>query len=109
MQCVRRVGGYSWLQSVKITNEVSEPSIGLYFQIENNLEYHPGKDGKRSGRLGKKKFTFPRKVEFKSTLSILPTHLLSLFPLPVSITHCIEKLQQEFLQEEIGEIKFHFG
>lgn len=96
------------MQSVKLTNEVSEPSIGLYFQIENN----PGKDGKRSGRLGKKKIYLSKEGRitfFKSTLSILPTHLLSLFPLPVSITHCIEKLQQEFLQEEIGEIKFHFG
>lgn len=98
--------------SVKLTNEVSEPSIGLDFQIENNLEYHPGKDGKRSGRLGKKKIYLSKEGRItliKSTLSILPTHLLSLFPLPVSITHCIEKLQQEFLQEEIGEIKFHFG
>lgn len=61
---------------------------------------------------GKKKIYLSKegRITFiKSTLSILPTHLLSLFPLPVSITHCIEKLQQEFLQEEIGEIKFHFG
>ena len=57
-ECVRRVGGYSWLQSVKLTNEVSGPSIGLYFQIENNVEYHPGKDGKRSGRLKKKTLPF---------------------------------------------------
>ena len=41
-----------------VANEVPGPSIGFYFQIKNNLEYHPGKDGKRSGRLKKKTLPF---------------------------------------------------
>jgi hypothetical protein len=33
----------------------------------------------------------------KSTLSNMPTHFMSLFPLLVGVAHCIEKLQQDFL------------
>ena len=33
----------------------------------------------------------------KSTLSNLPTYLLSLFPIPADIAYCIEQLQRNFL------------
>ena len=33
----------------------------------------------------------------KSTLSNLPTYFLSLFPIPVSVSKCIEKIQRDFL------------
>ena len=39
----------------------------------------------------------------KSTLSSLPTYFLSLFPLPVSVAMCIEKIQRDFLWGDIGE------
>jgi hypothetical protein len=38
----------------------------------------------------------------KSTLANLPTHYLSLFPLPTSVV-CIKKLQRDFLWDRIGE------
>jgi hypothetical protein len=34
-----------------------------------------------------------RVILIKSTLSNLPTYFLSLFPIPPSVAHCIEKLQ----------------
>ena len=34
----------------------------------------------------------------KSTLSSLATYFLSLFPIPVSVAHCLEKLQWDFLR-----------
>lgn len=44
----------------------------------------------------------------KSTISNLPTYLLSLFPIPASVANHIEKLQQDFLWEGIGEeFKYH--
>jgi hypothetical protein len=44
----------------------------------------------------------------KSTLSNLPTYLLSLFPIPASVANRIEKLQQDFLWRGIGEeFKYH--
>ena len=44
----------------------------------------------------------------KSTLSNLPTYFLSLFPIPVSVANCIEKLQRDFLWGGMGEEKrFH--
>uniref|UniRef100_A0A2N9G249 Reverse transcriptase domain-containing protein n=1 Tax=Fagus sylvatica TaxID=28930 RepID=A0A2N9G249_FAGSY len=44
----------------------------------------------------------------KSTLSSLPSYYLSLFPLPMSIACCIEKLQRDFLWGGMGdEHKYH--
>jgi hypothetical protein len=39
----------------------------------------------------------------KSTLSSLPTYFLSLFTIPVSVAHRIEKLQRDFLWSGMGE------
>jgi hypothetical protein len=45
----------------------------------------------------------------KSTLSSLPTYFLSLFVVPSSVAHRIEKLQRDFLWGSIGdEFKYHF-
>ena len=45
----------------------------------------------------------------KSTLSSLPTYFLSLFPIPSSVAHRIEKLQRDFLWGGLGdEFKYHF-
>jgi hypothetical protein len=44
----------------------------------------------------------------KSTLSSLPTYFLSLFTIPTSVAHHIEKLQRDFLWGGIGdEFKYH--
>ena len=44
----------------------------------------------------------------KSTLSNLPAYFLSLFPIPVGVTHRFEKLQRDFLWSGLGtEFKFH--
>ena len=44
----------------------------------------------------------------KSTLSNLPTYLLSLFPIPAIIANCIEKLRCDFLWGVLGEeFKYH--
>ena len=44
----------------------------------------------------------------KSTLSSLPTYLLSLFPMLTSLVNCIEKLKRYFLWGGLGEEKrFH--
>jgi hypothetical protein len=44
----------------------------------------------------------------KSTLSNLPTYYMSLFPIPVSVASCIEKLQRDFLWGGMGEeFKYH--
>ena len=44
----------------------------------------------------------------KSTLSSLPTYFLSLFPVPSSVAHRIEKLQRDFLWGGLGdEFKYH--
>jgi hypothetical protein len=44
----------------------------------------------------------------KSTLSNLPTYYMSLFPIPVSVTSHIEKLQRDFLWGGMGEeFKYH--
>ena len=39
----------------------------------------------------------------KSTLSNLPTYLLSLFPIPVDIANYIEQLQRNFLWGGLGD------
>jgi hypothetical protein len=44
----------------------------------------------------------------KSTLSNLPTYLMSFPPLPIGVANRLEKLQQEFLCDGMGEnFKFH--
>jgi hypothetical protein len=44
----------------------------------------------------------------KSTLSSIPTYFLSLFPIPMSVAHKIEKLQQDFLWGGLeDDHKFH--
>jgi NRPS condensation-like uncharacterized protein len=45
----------------------------------------------------------------KSTLSNLPTYYLSLFPIPMSVANCLDKIQRDFLWGGIeDEAKFHF-
>ena len=45
---------------------------------------------------------------FKSPLSSLPTYFLSLFPIPMSLAHRIEKLQRDFVWGGLAdEHKFH--
>jgi len=44
----------------------------------------------------------------KSTLSNLPSYLLSLFPIPLRVANRLEKIQRDFLWGGIGdEAKFH--
>jgi hypothetical protein len=44
----------------------------------------------------------------KSTLSNLATYFLSLFPIPMSVAHRLEKLQRDFLWGGLNEeTKFH--
>ena len=44
----------------------------------------------------------------KSTFSSLPTFYLSLFPIPMNIARCIEKLQRDFAWIGLGdEFKYH--
>jgi hypothetical protein len=44
----------------------------------------------------------------KSTLSNLPTYLLSLFPIPATVARRMEQLQRDFLWGGLGEeFKFH--
>jgi hypothetical protein len=50
-----------------------------------------------------------RVILIKSTLSNLPTYYLSLFPISVSVTKCIEKLQCNFLRSGIGEVQIPLG
>jgi hypothetical protein len=45
----------------------------------------------------------------KSTLSNLPTYLLSLFPIPVRVANRLDNIRKAFLWGGIGdEAKFHF-
>jgi hypothetical protein len=49
-----------------------------------------------------------RIILIKSTLSNLPTYMLSLFLIPASVTNRIEKLYRDFLWGGLGdEFKFH--
>jgi hypothetical protein len=44
----------------------------------------------------------------KSTLSNLPTYMLSLFPIPADVAQHIEKIQRDFLWGGLNdEVKFH--
>jgi len=44
----------------------------------------------------------------KSTLANVPTYFLSLFPIPMSVASCIEKLKHDFLWGGMGEeFKYH--
>jgi hypothetical protein len=49
-----------------------------------------------------------RTTLIKSTLSNLPTHFLSLFPISASVANCIEKFHLDFLWGGLGEeFKYH--
>ena len=49
-----------------------------------------------------------RVVLIKSTLSYLPTYLLSLFPIPAEVAKRIEKIQRDFLWVGLNdEAKIH--
>jgi hypothetical protein len=44
----------------------------------------------------------------KSTLANLPMYYMSLFPLPMSVANCMEKIQCDFLWAGLGEeFKYH--
>ena len=57
-----------WMQSFKLICEISEPSIGLYYQIKHNLELFIEKDVKTLVRVEK---TLPIMLHRKPTISIL--------------------------------------
>ena len=48
-----------------------------------------------------------RLILIKSTLSNLPTYLLSLFPIPADIAYLIEQLQRNFLWSGLGDDSKH--
>ena len=62
-------------------------------------------------RLAGWKILYPSKggrlTLIKSTLSNLPTYLLSLFPIPAVIAYRIERLQQNFLWGGLGDDSKH--
>jgi hypothetical protein len=44
----------------------------------------------------------------RSTFSNMNTYFLSLFPIPIGVANCIEKIQWNFLWDEVGdEFEFH--
>ena len=44
---------------------------------------------------------------FKSRLASMPTYFQSMFPIPASVAHRIERLQRNFIWDSLGEGRKH--
>jgi hypothetical protein len=103
------VGQRFWLLGGGFTYEVFGASLGGALQGDNNLEWCVRDNGEEVGRVKRCLLSKEGRLTLiKSTLSNIPTYLLSLFPIPSSLANRLERLQRNFLWGGINEEnKFH--